>query len=209
MNEFKFHWLNPRIEPRPTTPPPPPPPRGDGLFAASRLKKGDCLLMIGGYILTVEEESRLTGKSADNGVQIAKNLVLCTVRPEEWGGVNYLNHSCEPNAGFNGQIALVALRDIAKDEEISIDYAMVLHKADKGPTYRLACLCGASTCRGVVTENDWKIAALQEKYHGYFQPYLAAEIAKLRQRRLNRRNHEQAQQIAVPPAPTFHRKATG
>lgn len=158
------------------------PPRGDGLVAKSRLKRNECVLIIGGYILTVEEESRLPGNGADNGVQISKELVLCTVRPEERGGVNYLNHSCEPNAGFNGQIALVAMRDITKGEDVSIDYAMVLHKAAHGPAYRLTCLCGASTCRGVVTENDWKIAELQEKYDGYFQPYLATEIAKQKYR---------------------------
>jgi len=173
MNDFRFHWLNPKIEPRPL------PPRGDGLFAKSKLRKGDCLMMIGGYILTVEEESRLPGKSSDNGVQIAKDLVLCTVRSEEWGGVNYLNHSCEPNAGLNGQIAVVAMRDIVRDEEITIDYAMVLHKTKKGPTYRLECLCGAETCRGAITENDWKEPALQERFRGYFQPYLGAEIEKL------------------------------
>lgn len=174
------------------------------MFAKSKLKKGECLIMIGGYILTVEEESRLPGKSADNGVQIAKDLVLCTVRPEEWGGVNYLNHSCEPNAGFNGQIALVAMRDIAKDEEITIDYAMVLHKAGKGPTYRLECLCGARTCRSVITENDWKKPVLQERYRGYFQPYLEVEIEKLKQRRLSLQNKRgRVRQTAVPPAPTF------
>ncbi|MDP2826364.1 MAG: SET domain-containing protein-lysine N-methyltransferase [Sulfuritalea sp.] len=167
--------------------------------------QGECILMIGGYILTVDEESRLPGKSHDNGVQIAKDLVLCTVRPEEYGGVNYMNHSCQPNAGFNGQIAVVAMRDIAKDEEITIDYAMVLHKASKGPTYRLKCLCGAEACRGMVTESDWKSAALQEKYSGYFQPYLEAEIRKLRQRTRN----AQGQRTAVPPAPTFRAKATG
>ena len=75
------------------------------------------------------------------------------------------------------------MRDIAKGEEVTIDYAMVLHKASKGPTYRLECLCGAGACRGVITENDWKNPALQKKYRGYFQPYLEAEIAKLRQRR--------------------------
>ena len=166
------------------------------------------MLMIGGYILTVEEESRLPGKGADNGVQISKDLVLCTVRPEDYGGVNYLNHSCEPNAGYNGQIALVAMRDIAKGEEITTDYAMVLHKVAQGPAYRLACLCGANTCRGVITENDWKIVALQEKYDGYFQPYLAAKIAKLTQRRWNPTHNSQVRQTASRPAPTVRRKAT-
>jgi len=173
-----FHWLNTKLEPRPTGN------HGDGLFATGKLKQGDCLLIFGGYILTVEQESQLAGKLSDNGVQIAKNLVICSAKTEEWGGGNFLNHSCEPNAGFNGQIAVVAMRDITKDEEITIDYAMVLHKASKGPTYRQDCLCGAKTCRRVVTENDWKMPALQRKYRGYFQPYLAVEIEKAKLRRL-------------------------
>lgn len=174
----QFHWLNPKVEPRTTRT------HGDGLFAKHKLKQGECVLIFGGYILTVEQESQLAGKLSDNGVQIAKDLVICSTRAEEWGGENFLNHSCEPNAGFNGQIAVVAMRDIAKDEEITIDYAMVLHKAGKGPAYRLECLCGARTCRKVVTENDWKKPELQRKYRGYFQPYLAAEIEKLKLRRL-------------------------
>ena len=200
MSEFRFHWVNPKVEPRPA------PPRGDGMFAKSKLSKGDCLLMIGGYILTVDEESRLPGKGADNGVQIAKNLVLCTIRPEENGGVNYVNHSCEPNAGFNGQIAVVAMRDIAKGEEITFDYAMVLHKAGKGPTYRLACHCDADTCRRVITENDWKNTELQERYRGYFQPFLEAEIDRLNRRRKNLAGSDP--QSANLPAPACHRRAT-
>jgi hypothetical protein len=92
------------------------------------------------------------------------------------GGENFLNHSCDPNAGFKGQIVLVAMRDIQKDEQITIDYAMVLHKAPKGSAYRMQCLCGAATCRLLVTENDWKIKTLQVKYRGWFQPYLQEEI---------------------------------
>ena len=36
----------------------------------------------------------------------------------------HLNHSCEPNLGLQGQIAFVAMRDIAADEELTFDYAM-------------------------------------------------------------------------------------
>lgn len=173
-NDYPFHWLHPNVESRATGT------HGDGLFAVRSIEAVECVLVFGGYILTVEQESQLAGKLSDNGVQVAKNLVICSTRTEEWGGENFLNHSCEPNAGFKGQIAVVAMRDIAKGEEITIDYAMVLHKASKGPAYRLECLCGAEACRGVITENDWKNPALQKKYHGYFQPYLEAEIAKLR-----------------------------
>jgi hypothetical protein len=35
----------------------------------------------------------------------------------------------------------------------------------------------------VVTDNDWKIAALQEKYRGWFQPFLQGEIDRMNRRR--------------------------
>lgn len=169
---FKFHWLNPKVEARKTEQ------CGDGLFAKQKIKKGERVLIVGGYILTVEEEANLVGKCQDSGVQITKDLVICTTTEKEYGGYSFLNHRCEPNAGFSGQIFLVAMRDIEKNEEITIDYAMVLHKASKGPTYKLKCLCGAKKCRGTISENDWKNKDLQKKYKGYFQPYLQNEIDK-------------------------------
>ena len=170
--DFKFYWLNPKAEPRKTNH------CGDGLFAREKIRKGERILIVGGYILTVDEESKLA-ESPDNGIQITKDFVICTTKKEEYGGFNFLNHSCEPNAGFNGQIFLVAMKGINRDEEITIDYAMVLHKANKGPAYKLECLCGAETCRKQVSENDWKNKNLQEKYRGYFQSYLQDEIDRL------------------------------
>jgi len=35
-----------------------------------------------------------------------------------------LNHSCEPNVGFGGNIVLVAMSDIEAGEELSTDYAL-------------------------------------------------------------------------------------
>ena len=34
-----------------------------------------------------------------------------------------INHSCEPNCGLLGQMLLVAMRDIARGEELCFDYA--------------------------------------------------------------------------------------
>jgi hypothetical protein len=176
-NDYSFHWLHPHVESRATGK------HGDGLYAVRTIKAGECLLIFGGYILTVEQESRLAGKLSDNGVQIAKNLVICSTQTAEWGGENFLNHSCEPNAGFKGQIAVTAMRTIRKGEQVTIDYAMVLYHSPRGPAYKLACLCGTPSCRGVVTDNDWKIAALQEKYRGWFQPFLQGEIDRMNRRR--------------------------
>jgi hypothetical protein len=133
LNDFKFHWLHPDVESRATGT------HGDGLYALREIKAGESVLIFGGYILTVEQEAQLVGKLSDNGVQIARNLVICSTRPEEWGGENFLNHSCEPNAGFQGQIAVVAMRDIGSGEQITIDYAMVLYHSPGRPTDSTAC----------------------------------------------------------------------
>ena len=36
----------------------------------------------------------------------------------------FINHSCEPNVGFAGDIVLVAMRDISPGEELTTDYAL-------------------------------------------------------------------------------------
>ena len=148
---------------------------GHGTFAVRDLPRGTVLLVMGGQLVTLQEEANLPPEIQDAGVQIGPDLVLSPIDSSEIGGINYVNHSCEPNAGFQGQISLVAMRDIACGEEVTFDYAMCL---GGGAPYRLQCHCGSARCRNLITENDWMIPALQEQYRGYFQPYLAAEIAK-------------------------------
>jgi SET domain-containing protein len=48
-------------------------------------------------------------------------------RAEEYDGVLMrVNHSCEPNLGMGGNVLLVAMREIAAGEELTIDYALFL-----------------------------------------------------------------------------------
>ena len=50
----------------------------------------------------------------------------------------YTNHSCDPNLAIQGQIVLVAMRDIAPGEELTIDWATT----DDGD-YEMECRCGS------------------------------------------------------------------
>lgn len=172
-SKHTFYWLNPKVSPGDAGD------RGEGYFAIEDLKKDERILVIGGYIMTVEEEANLPGKSHDNGVQITEDLVICTTPEDEWAGINFLNHSCEPNAGFKGQIFLVAMKDIARGEEVTIDYAMVVSRSSQGTPYALDCLCKSADCRKEITDEDWKNPELQEKYKGYFQQYLEEKINAL------------------------------
>jgi hypothetical protein len=64
---------------------------------------------------------------------------------------NFLNHSCDPNAGYDGDGAIVALRPIAAGEEIRMDYGTFSFSFD----HDFSCRCGAAACRGKVTASDW------------------------------------------------------
>lgn len=168
--DFKFFWLNPKLEVRNSTV------GGKGTFAKKNISKGDRLLIMGGYITALKDELDLPSEFNDNGLQITEDLVLSIRDKYHLGGINFFNHSCSPNAGFNGQIFLVAIRNIKKGEEIVFDYAMTLYHSKKAASYKMKCLCGSKECRGIITDNDWKIKKLQKKYKGFFQYYIQEKI---------------------------------
>lgn len=154
---------------------------GEGVFAKKDIKKDETLMVMGGYILDIGDENKLEGIVADKPIEISENFSIGPLKPSDMKLMpqHYINSSCDPNAGFKGQIFLVAMRDIEKGEEIVYDYAMVMHSNDKSNSYfKIKCLCGSEKCRGYITEDDWKIPELQKKYDGYFQYFLQEKINK-------------------------------
>ena len=83
----------------------------------------------------------------------------------------YTNHSCDPNLAIHGQIVLVAMRDVAAGEELTIDWATT----DDGD-HRMTCHCGSPRCRGIVTGKDWMKPELQQRYRGWFCWFLQRKI---------------------------------
>lgn len=153
---------------------------GKGVFAVEEIKKGDMLAVFGGYIMTAQEAELLPEEFRDASLQISEDFVIGSKESSEVEDTDYFNHSCNPNAGFKGQIFLVTIRDIASDEEVTFDYAMVLHRSPGTDVYNMECLCGKFECRGYITENDWMNEEIQKKYDGYFQWYLQEKIEKLK-----------------------------
>jgi hypothetical protein len=66
--------------------------------------------------------------------------------------VNFINHSCEPNIGYDGAETIVALRRLASGEEIRMDYGTFSFSFD----HDFTCTCGAWACRGKVRRGDWR-----------------------------------------------------
>jgi len=69
-------------------------------------------------------------------------FLLWDTDPTEWAPQN---HSCEPNTIYNG-LNIAAIRNIKKDEELTVDYATFLDK-NMEPFH---CLCGSANCRGLI-----------------------------------------------------------
>jgi SET domain-containing protein len=147
---------------------------GRGMFAAQLIKKGELVVLWGGDVVDRAGFEKLGEHQKRQSAQAEEGLYLVSSKP---GPGDWINHSCDPNAGLNGQIAVVAMRDIAPGEEVTIDYAM----CDGDPTDSFECLCGSPKCRHIVTGNDWRLPELQERYADYFSPFLQKRIRRLTQ----------------------------
>ncbi|MEA2665409.1 MAG: uncharacterized protein QOI11_2353 [Candidatus Eremiobacteraeota bacterium] len=64
-------------------------------------------------------------------------------------GTHYINHSCRPNSfmqTFGRKLLVLALRDIAPGEEITVDYVSTMHSDRK------RCTCNVPGCRGTINK---------------------------------------------------------
>ena len=182
-----FSWMNPDLVIRDTKR------YGKGVFVhRAPVRKGDMLFVMGGSILTISDEDALRGIVADKPIEISEHFSIGPRTASELTRMpqHYVNHSCRPNAGFKGQIFMVAMRTLAVGEEVTYDYAMVMHSNPKSGSYfTMECQCGHRTCRKLVTEDDWKIPALQKRYDGYFQWFLQDKIDRMKKGRRQLSGH--------------------
>ncbi|MDX2264665.1 MAG: SET domain-containing protein [Hyphomicrobiales bacterium] len=147
---------------------------GRAVVALDPLVAGEVVAVWNGRILTRAQVAALPEILRAHTAQVEEGLYLTSTGENE--PPDFINHSCEPNAGMSGQIAIVAMRDIAAGEEITIDYAM----CDGSPFDEFACACGSRLCRGNVTGDDWRRPELWARYGQHFSPYLLRRIAALR-----------------------------
>lgn len=145
---------------------------GKGFFAIEDITKGEVVAIKNGHIVGTEEAIRLDKEIGDFSLQISDEFYICPKTKEEIEDiVIFINHSCNPNVGMDGQVSYVAMRDIKAGEELCLDYAMATTNE-----YKLECKCGSEHCRGVITGEDWKIKELQKRYDKYFSWFIYKKI---------------------------------
>jgi len=141
---------------------------GRGLVAVAPIAAGELVAIKGGHIVTTATLHSLPERLQNSDIQIADGFHLVALEDAEYEPVMlFLNHSCEPNVGFAGNIVLVAMRDISTGEELTTDYAL-FDDYDGA----MACHCETPSCRGTISGRDWQRPDLQRKYGSFFSSYL-------------------------------------
>lgn len=127
------------------------PGQGLGVRALARFAPGAVLDRFSG---------KIRSEIAPHSLQVAPGAHICDTR-----FVGYISHGCAPNCRLDmARFELVALRDIAEGEWLTIDYA-----ATEDRLYaQFACLCGASRCRGWIAGRSeaWNDAGLRRRAAG-------------------------------------------
>lgn len=124
---------------------------GFGIYASRNINEGE-------IIFTGEERAQrlVTKRHVENSWNEEEKLhfrryaypiseelfILWDEDPSEWAPQN---HSCDPNTAFDG-LNVFAVRNITKDEELTLDYAQFLDE-NMEP---FQCQCDSANCRGLI-----------------------------------------------------------
>ncbi|MEJ1969979.1 MAG: SET domain-containing protein-lysine N-methyltransferase [Rhizomicrobium sp.] len=152
----------------------------DGVLAAAPIARGEKLMEFGGEAVSrrqseteeyrvrsiwmVGDDTFLGIPSSDTAESLDENL----------------NHSCDANAWLADEVTLVARRDIAAGEEVTLDQGTWNFEEAEYTVDAEDCTCGAPDCRRRLTETDWMLAVVQDRYRGHFHPIVQALIEQRR-----------------------------
>ena len=162
---------------------------GRALVVREPIEAGELVVVWGGEVLHASRLDSLSPAERLLTIQVEEDLYLVSATD---GPADWVNHSCDPNCGLSGQIALVAMRRLEPGEEVCFDYAM----SDGSPYDEFSCGCGTATCRGQIRGDDWSRPELWKRYRGHFSPYLQRRIdAKLAAKRRVRSRADTGRQV--------------
>jgi hypothetical protein len=138
-------WLHPDVEVRRS------PIEGSGLFAVRALPAGTVVARLTGTLVSTAELVRRLDVATEYVDTICvdddQHLILPPDQPIHFG-----NHSCDPTMWHLDAYTLATRRDLAAGTELTVDYASQTTES----SFRMDCRCGAATCRGLVTGDDWR-----------------------------------------------------
>ena len=173
QNYLPQTWKDPRIEFRNSRI------RGTGMFTREPIKKGEMVCIVGGTVMTDSEFAEFqSAHRLYSFIQIDEHLYLVEDVETTRSLDASMNHSCDSSAWMADEVTLVARRDIAAGEEVTVDYALFTTQSNWMLDSR--CRCGSPHCRRIITGDDWRRTEVQERYRGHFSPFINRKIERLR-----------------------------
>jgi hypothetical protein len=159
-------WLHPDVEVRASDI------AGRGLFAGRDLPAHTVVSRLGGRLVDTATLHTLTEAGEVDSVVVDHDSHLLLAP----GDHRFVNHSCEPDLGWVDAYALATMSDVAAGAELVSDYAMSI----AAPDWLLRCHCPSRRCRQMVEGTDWRIPVLQERYDGWWTPYVQRLVDRSR-----------------------------
>ncbi len=137
---------------------------GKGVSAGENIKRGEVVQTFKGKEKThvVENKKDSVSDSYTNWLGVGRNKWIEVGYP-----LQYVNHSCNPNCGIKGKVTIVALKNIKKDEEITIDYSIT----ECDDLWEMKCKCGEKICRKIIKSVQFMPEDQFEKYLPYVPTY--------------------------------------
>ena len=93
---------------------------GCGVVAIADIAQDEIVAIKAGHIVTAAEIEQVTAAEGDLALQsptISTSHLALRSADEVDDMAVFINHSCDPNVGFRGQVVCVAMRDIRCDKD--------------------------------------------------------------------------------------------
>lgn len=149
---------------------------GEGVIAAASISAGEKLMEFGGEVIA--EKDIPTNLYREQSIWRVGDDLFLALRdsdPEPSLDEN-LNHACDANAWLADEVTLVARRDIAVGEEITLDQGTWNFDDEAYVWDQPSCSCGAASCRKTLTNDDWRLPNVHARYRGHFHPHVQRMI---------------------------------
>lgn len=127
---------------------------GKSISAGTEISEGTFICRFTGKPILYKETLEL-GSKESFALQVKKNVYIYLDEP-----YRLFNHSCDPNCGLTGQLELIAIKKINKNDELTYDYSTTMLEHH----WSMKCECRKENCRKVITDFDKLPKDTQQKY---------------------------------------------
>jgi hypothetical protein len=164
-------WINPKLVGGPSKI------HGDGVFTTAPIARGEPLMEFGGKMIGRSETESGLYRECSVWLVAEDTYLALPITDSEPSLDENLNHSCNANAWLADEVTLVARRDIAAGEEVTLDQGTWNFEEAEYTWDNAECGCGASDdCRSRLTKDDWKRTDVRQRYRGHFHPLVQRMI---------------------------------